>query len=100
MKKLKVLCLLVIILITVSSCSQRILDYAILSKVNVTKIDKTNGVHVSATCSGFLGAGSTIDKAVKKALLKAGTDYDVLTDGTIYKTSLGYRIEGIAVKSK
>ena len=53
---------------------------------------------------GFLGLGTSIKDAMDKALEKAGPEYDVLIDGVVrvddYFLVAGYRVTGIAVKSK
>jgi hypothetical protein len=95
---------IIIALITFSSCSQRLIDFTVISSKNVSlKIDKTQGKQVSATSMGFLGLGISIKDAMDKALQSAGPDYDLLLDGVVrvsnYFLVSGYKVEGTAIST-
>jgi len=105
MKSVKLPLLIVLaIMLTFSSCSYRLVDFTIISSKNYNlKIDKTQGVRVSATSNGFLGIGASIKDAMDKALQSAGPDYDLLIDGVVrvndYFLVSGYKVEGIAIST-
>lgn len=105
MKSVKLSLLIVLaIMLTFSSCSYRLVDFTIISSKNYNlKIDKTQGVRVSATSNGFLGIGASIKDAMDKALQSAGPDYDLLIDGVVrvndYFLVSGYKVEGIAIST-
>ena len=105
MKSVKFLHLLMLaVVLTFSSCSARLVDFTVISSKNHgLKIDKTQGVRVSASSDGFLGLGASIKDAMDKALQQAGTDYDILIDGVVrvndYFFVSGYKVEGTAVSS-
>lgn len=87
-----------------SSCSYRLVDFTVISSKNYSlKIDKSQGVRVSASSNGFLGLGASIKDAMDKALQNAGPDYDLLIDGVVrindFVLVSGYKVEGIAISS-
>ena len=91
-------------MLTFSSCSYRLVDFTVISSKNFNlKIDKSQGVRVSASSNGFLGLGASIKDAMDKALQSAGPDYDLLIDGVVrvndYFVVSGYKVEGIAVST-
>ncbi len=101
--KLPFLFLLAMVL-TFSSCSTRLVDFTVISSKNHSlKIDKTQGVKVSASSNGFLGLGTSIKDAMDKALEQAGPEYDLLIDGVVkvnnYWIVSGFKVEGTAISS-
>ena len=106
MKSNKLTFLLVLITtLTLSSCSERLVDFTVISSKNHgLKFDKNEGIDVKAKSLGFLGLGASIKDAMDKALRSAGKDYDLLIDGVvrmeIYPFVSGYSVEGTAVSSK
>ena len=95
---------IIIALFMFSSCSYRLVDFTVISSKNVSlKIDKSQGIKVSASSNGFLGLGASIKDAMDKALSSAGPDYDLLVDGVVrvndYFLVSGYKVEGTAISS-
>ncbi len=93
-----------IALITFSSCSQRLVDFTVISSKNVSlKIDKSQGRVVTGTSMGFLGLGANIKDAMDKALQSAGPDYDLLIDGVVrtyqYPFVSGFKVTGTAIST-
>lgn len=91
-------------LLVFSSCSSRLIDFTVISSKNTSfKIDRSQGVSVSASSNGFLGLGASIKDALDKALQKAGPEYDLLLDGVVRQNDYilvgGYTVKGIAVSS-
>jgi hypothetical protein len=91
-------------LVTLSSCSQRLVDFTVISSKNHDlKIDKSQGIRVKGKSMGFLGLGASIKDAMDKALQSAGPDYDLLIDGVVriedYFLVSGFVVEGVAVSS-
>ena len=105
MKKLSIHLFAIIIgSITFTGCSQRIVDFTVISSKNVSlKIDKAQGKVVSGKSMGFLGIGVSIKDAMDNALQSAGPDYDLLVDGVVrqddYFFVAGYRVEGTAIST-
>lgn len=95
---------IIIALITFTSCTQRLVDFTVISSKNVSlKIDKTQGKAVTGKSMGFLGLGANIKEALDKALQSAGPDYDLLVDGVVKISDFvlvsGYKVEGMAISS-
>ena len=95
---------LALLLVVISGCSVRIVDFTIISSKNHSlAIDKTKGVQTTGDNLQFLGFGTTIKGAMDKALENAGLGYDLLIDGVVYQQSYffvsGFRVTGIAIKS-
>jgi hypothetical protein len=93
-----------VIVVTFSGCSMRLIDFTVISSKNVNlKIDKSQGIRVSGNSNGFLGVGASIKDAMDNALMSAGPDYDLLIDGVVrvndYVFVSGYRVEGTAVST-
>jgi hypothetical protein len=89
---------------TLSSCSQRLIDFTVISSKNVAlRIDKSQGKAVKARSMGVFGFGISIKDAMDKALQSAGPDYDLLIDGVVrskvYPFYAGYIVEGTAVST-
>ena len=105
MKKIKLAtALLTIGLFTFSSCSERLVDFTVISTKNVSlKINKGQGKQVKGSDFGPFGIGANIKDAMDKALQSAGPDYDLLVDGVVrvhvYPFVSGYKVEGIAVST-
>ena len=105
MKKLKLFTLIVFASVMFSSCSQRLIDFTVISSKNANiGIDKTKGVRTVGKSMQFLGIGVTIKDAMDKALENAGMKYDLLIDGVVrtesYPFYFGYVVEGTAVSTK
>jgi hypothetical protein len=105
MKKIYTLTMLSLLgILTFSSCSQRLVDFTVISSKNHSiPIDKSQGIRVKAKSMGFLGLGASIKDAMDKALQSAGPDYDLLIDGVVriedYFLVSGFVVEGVAVNS-
>ena len=104
MKKLSFLTLLIAIL-ALTSCSQRLVDFTIISSKNHgLQIDDARSDRVVGESIGFFGTGASIKDAIDDALESAGPEYDLLVDGVInMKSSFitsGYVVEGTPVSSR
>ncbi len=104
MKKTISFVAIIIALITFSSCSQRLIDFTVISSKNVSlKFDKSQGKAVSGTSMGFIGLGASIKDAMDNALQNAGPDFDILVDGVVrledYFLVSGYKVEGTAIST-
>lgn len=105
MKSVKKLFLLMLVAtLTLSSCSQRLIDFTVISSKNHSlKFKKSEGVVVKGSSMGVFGFGVTIKDAMDKALASAGPDYDLLIDGVVraknYPFYSGFQVEGTAVSS-
>lgn len=105
MKKVSIYFVAVIIAsIAFSSCSQRLVDFTVISSKNVSlKIDKAQGKAVSGSSMGFLGIGVSIKDAMDKAMQSAGPEYDLLVDGVVrmedYFLVSGYKVVGTAIST-
>lgn len=87
-----------------SSCSQRLVDFTVISSKNHSlKFDLSQGKQVEGTSMGFLGLGASIKDAMDKALQSAGPEYDILVNGVVrvndYFFVSGYKVTGTAVSS-
>jgi hypothetical protein len=87
-----------------SSCSQRLVDFTVISSKNHgLKFDKSKGTRVTGKSFGFLGIGANIKDAMDKALQSAGPQFDLLIDGVVkmesYPFVAGYVVEGTAISS-
>lgn len=106
MKKLNLnLLLLVMAILTFTSCSQRLIDFTVISSKNANiGVDKTKGVRTVGKSMQFLMIGVNIKDAMDNALQKAGAKYDLLIDGVVrveqYPFYGGYVVEGTAVSSR
>ena len=105
MKNFKFLAIVVIMALSLSSCSFRLVDFTAISSKNVDlNIDRSKGKKVEGSKSYFLGIGWNIKDARDKALESAGPDYDLLIDGVVRYTSYPFvasvKVEGTAVSSK
>lgn len=91
-------------MLTLSSCSYRLVDFTAISSKNVNlDIDRTKGVKVKGSQTYFLGLGWNIKDALDEALEKAGPEYDLLIDGVVRYGSYPFvttvTVEGTAVNS-
>jgi len=100
MKKLSILLVVIAGSIIFSGCSQRFLDFTVVSSKNVTLNVKKDSPRVT-------GKAGTLKGAVDKAIEKAGTGYDALVDGVVYEytwyailyTWNTYKVEGTPIKT-
>lgn len=103
-KRILKLSLILLVITSLSSCSQRLIDFTVISSKNVSlKFDKSQGRVTSGTSMGFLGLGANIKDAMDKALAAAGPDYDLLVDGVVrvndYLFVSGYKVDGTAIST-
>ncbi|CAL2081920.1 hypothetical protein [Tenacibaculum sp. 190524A05c] len=103
--KFKNYILLALTVLTLSSCSVRLVDFTTISSKNVSlNIDRTQGKKVKASKSYFLGIGWNIKDALDLALEKAGNDYDLLIDGVVrygsYPFIASVSVEGTAISTR
>jgi hypothetical protein len=104
MKKFNVLFLLAMIVssaIFTTSCTQRLVDFTVISTKNVGM--KAEGKMVEVKDYKFFGINANIKSVIDKALESAGPDYDLLVDGVLSVSNFtfvaGYKVKGKAVKS-
>ena len=105
MKKLKLFTLIAFATVLFSSCSQRLIDFTVISSKNANLgIDKSKGVRTVGKSMQFLMIGVNIKDAMDNALHKAGPKYDLLIDGVVrveqYPFYGGYVVEGTAVSTR
>lgn len=103
--KIKQLLLLTVIVLSLSSCSYRLVDFTLISSKNVSlDFDKSEGKQVEGKKSYFLGLGWNIKDAMDRALESAGPEYDLLVDGVVkytdYPFVLTISVEGTAISSR
>lgn len=88
--------------ILLSSCTQRLIDFTLISSKNVA-VKAEKGKQTEGKSIKFLGIGANVKDAMDNALLNAGSGYDLLIDGVVrvhnYPFTAGYSVEGKAVKS-
>ena len=103
--KFKSLFIILISVMTLTSCSYRLVDFTVISSKNINlEVDRTKGVATEGKKSYFLGLGWNIKDALDEALEKAGPEYDLLIDGVVRYGSYPFvatvTVEGTAVSSK
>lgn len=103
--KIKTLLILSVILLSLSSCSVRLVDFTVISSKNVSlDLDKSKGKQVKGSKTYFLGIGWNIKDAMDKALESAGPQYDLLVDGVVrygsYPFVASVTVEGTAISSR
>ena len=103
--KFKGLIMVALAVMTLTSCSFRLVDFTVISSKNVNlDIDRSQGVKTEGKKSYFLGIGWNIKDAMDEALEAAGPEYDMLVDGVVRYTSYpfvsGVTVEGTAVSTK
>ncbi|MEI8137131.1 MAG: hypothetical protein WCH21_07400 [Bacteroidota bacterium] len=89
------------VMIMLSSCSERLFDFTVISSKNVTMNVKKDAPRVVGKKSG------SIKGALDNAIEKAGPGYDAIVDGVIYRhetplilfTLIKYHVEGTPVKT-
>ena len=98
-------------IIVLSGCTQRLIDFTIISSKNITiDVDKTasrvQGTDEVVVFLFPLGVPN-LKEAVDKAIESAGPEYDALIDGVVssYNKSfiigvVGYTVEGTPIKTK
>jgi len=104
MKKIENGALMLIVIMTFTSCSQRLIDFTVISsKSHGMRFDKSKGIRVTGKSYGFLGIGANIKDAMDEALQSAGPQFDLLINGVVktdrYPFVLGYIVEGTATRS-
>ncbi|WP_298370309.1 hypothetical protein [uncultured Lutibacter sp.] len=97
--------ILVITVLTLSSCSQRLVDFTVISSKNhAINFDLEQGKITSGKSMGVFGIGTNIKDAMDTALQNAGPQYDILINGVVRAKSYpfygGFIVEGTAVSSK
>jgi hypothetical protein len=105
MKNLFKLTLVTLVMVVLSSCSARLIDFTVISTKNVNLgLKKSEGVKTEGKSMKFLGFGVSIKDAIDDALENAGPDYDLLVDGVVKQKSYivvaGFTVEGIAVNTE
>ena len=88
-----------------SSCSQRLVDFTVISSKNTNlDFDKSKGKRTEGKSMQVLLIGVNIKDAMDNALQNAGPNYDMLIDGVVrsqtYPFYGGYIVEGTAVSSR
>ena len=97
--------ILMLVILTLSSCSHAILNFAVLSPyVSNSDIDKSKGVLTEGKSVGISLNLISIDEAMYDALKNAGSKYDMLIDGVVrfeqYPFVVMYVVKGTAISSK
>ena len=69
--------------VLLTSCTQRLFDFTVVSSKNVTLNFKEGG----KSTKRVEGKGGSIKSALDKAIEQAGGDYDALIDGVVYLSS-------------
>jgi hypothetical protein len=102
-----------LLVMTLCGCTQRILDFTVLSSKNTemrvpdaAKGERVTGMDSVPVILFPLGTPS-VKEAVDRAIEKAGPEYDALIDGVLYYKNvsfifgtLKYVVEGTPIKSK
>ena len=107
MKKIFIPVLLVGLLL-ISSCSQRMIDFTVISSKNVTLRlpDDAKGKKVEGQdmkfCAPYCGMPN-LKQAVDRAIESAGPGYDALIDGVVFNKmelfETGYVVTGTPIKT-
>ena len=102
MKKVKLI-LNLILTLSLSSCSINIMKYSVLSNKELN-IQNSDGIKVSGYSDAWIKSQrKAVKEATDNALKEAGTEYDILINGTIemeYKVLfIRYQVNGTAYKS-
>ncbi len=106
MKKITLkLALMTLVIFTLTSCSQTILSFAVLSPYATSgDIDRSKGIKTEGRSTSMFIQGISIDEAMHDALKNAGGRYDMLIDGVVsyeqYPFVLMYVVKGTAISSK
>ena len=104
MKRIKVLLMVIALVLSITSCTTRLVDFTVISTKNAElKIDKTRGVQAEGKASYFLGMGLNLKDALDNAFEKAGPKYDLLIDGVVTISNYPFvsiiKVKGIAVST-
>ncbi len=103
MKKSFLGVVLVLVLAMASSCSNRLVDFTVISTKNAEiGVDRSKGKPTEGKKFYFLTMWNLKD-AIDIALENAGPEYDLLIDGVVtYKSFFGIsiKVKGLAVSSK
>jgi len=106
MKKFKPTILAVLIaVLTLSSCSQRLVDFTVISSKNhAINFDLEQGKATTGKSMGVFALGTNIKDAMDAAIVAAGPQYDILINGVVRSKSYvfygGFIVEGTAVSSR
>lgn len=105
MKNLFKLTFVAVIMMALSSCGARLIDFTVISTKNANiGIKKSDGVKTEGKSMKFLNIGVSIKDAIDDALENAGPDYDLLVDGVVRSKSYpfygGFIVEGTAVSTE
>jgi hypothetical protein len=105
MKNLLKLSFLTLIVVAMSSCGTRLVDFTVISTKNADlNIKKSEGVKTEGKSMKFLNIGVNIKDAIDDALENAGPDYDLLVDGVIRSKQFpfygGFVVEGTAISTE
>ena len=103
-EKIMIGSLMLISIMTFTSCSQRLIDFTVISSKNISfPIDKSQGKRVEGSSMMVFGIGVNIKDAMDKALQSAVNEYYMLVDGVVrvvvYPFFSGYKVEGTAVST-
>ncbi|MEQ8908620.1 MAG: hypothetical protein RIC95_05480 [Vicingaceae bacterium] len=98
------LAVILVSLVTLSSCSYRLVDFTVISTKNAEiGVDRSKGKKTMGKKSYFLGLGWNLKDAIDDALGNAGTEYDLLIDGVVTYVSIPLfptiKVSGLAVSS-
>lgn len=101
MKKTLFIAVFLSIGILLASCSQRVLDFTVISSKNISIDVKKDAPRVKSKAKG------TIKGAIDNAIESAGSGYDALLDGVIYQHSwycvlfyiYTFTVEGTPIKT-
>lgn len=96
---------LAVVLITLSGCNIRLVDFTVISTKNVNlDIDRSQGKQTKGKKSYIFGIGWNLKDAVDNALANAGKNYDMLVDGVVRYANYPFvsvvKVEGLAVSTK
>ncbi len=96
---------IIVVFLTLFSCSIRLVDFTVISSKNHSiEFKLEEGVATKGSSMGVFHFGADIKDAMDKALDNAGPQYDVIVNGVIRTKSYyfygGYVVEGTAVNSK
>lgn len=104
MKKINLFLALASCVFLASSCSQRLIDFTVISSKNVTLRlpDDAKGPRTTGKDMKFCGVPQ-LKAAVDKAIETAGPGYDALIDGVVFMRqgflTKGWVVEGTPVKT-
>jgi hypothetical protein len=98
------LAVMLLSIVTLSSCSYRLVDFTVISTKNAEiGVDRSKGKKTMGKKGYFLGMGWNLKDAIDDALSNAGTEYDLLIDGVVTYVSIPLfptiKVSGLAVSS-